>query len=283
MFEMFQLDFMMQAFIISLIIGVVLSYLGIHVVTRGIVFVDLALGQISSLGVAYSDYVGYGKTVIPILFALAGAFLMSLINIKDKRLKLEAIIGIIYAIASAITVMLISKTPHGDSDIQEVLFGNILSVDSSQIMIAGIVFGTIAFIHLLFFKKFYSASALMAIEHNSNSIPSGRKLFNFWNFAFYLSIGLAIVFSVRTSGVIPVFAFLIIPAVAAMMLSKKNSGVFVFAILITILGIFFGLNVSYKFDFPAGSSLVAVLGGLFAGVSLLYLIKNRFLKIAKKI
>ena len=274
MFEMFQLDFMMQAFLFSLIIGVVLSYLGIHVVTRGIVFVDLALGQISSLGVAYSDYIGYGKTIIPILFALAGAFLMSLININDKRLKLEAIIGIIYAIASAVTVMLISKTPHGDSDIQEVLFGNILSVDSPHIMTVGIIFGAIAVVHLLFFKKFYAASVVRANVHDSTSIPSGRKVFDFWNFAFYLSIGLAIVFSVRTSGVIPVFAFLIIPAVGATMISKSNTGVFVFATLITILGIFFGLNVSYKYDFPAGSSLVALLGGLFAVISLFYLIKN---------
>src|SRR6185503_19795204 len=133
MFEMFQLEFITQAFILTVITGILLSYLGVHVVGRGIVFVDLALGQISSLGVAFSDYVGYGKTSIPILFALLGAFLMSLINIRDKRLKLEAIIGIIYAVASAVTVLLISKTPHGDSDIQEVLFGNILSVTPGMI------------------------------------------------------------------------------------------------------------------------------------------------------
>jgi len=81
MFEMFQLNFITQAFILSVIVGIVLSYLGVHVVGRGIVFVDLALGQISSLGVAFSDYIGKGKTSIPILFALLGAFLMSLINI----------------------------------------------------------------------------------------------------------------------------------------------------------------------------------------------------------
>src|SRR5260370_17841899 len=108
MFEMFQLDFILQAFILTAIVGLVLSYVGVQVVGRGIVFVDLVLGQISSLGVAFSDYIGKGKTFIPILFALLGAFLMSLINIRDKRLKLEAIIGIIYAIASAATVMLIS-------------------------------------------------------------------------------------------------------------------------------------------------------------------------------
>src|ERR1035437_2410734 len=102
MFDMFQLDFMTLAFVVSIIIGVLLSYLGVHVVGRGIVFVDLALGQISSLGVAFSDYVGYGKTIIPIVFALTGALLMSLINIRDKLLKLEAIIGIFYAVASAV-------------------------------------------------------------------------------------------------------------------------------------------------------------------------------------
>src|SRR6478672_10121442 len=119
MFAMFQLSFMVQAFIAALITGAVLSYLGVHVVGRGIVFVDLALGQISSLGVAFSDYIGKGQTSIPIAFTLVGAFLLSFINIRDKRLKQEAIIGILYAIASATTVMLISKTPHGDSDIQE--------------------------------------------------------------------------------------------------------------------------------------------------------------------
>src|SRR5229473_2259534 len=155
MFEMFQLDFITQAFMVSVIVGIVLSYLGVHVVGRGIVFVDLALGQISSLGVAFSDYVGYGKTSIPILFALLGAFLMSFIHIRDKRLKLEAIIGIIYAVASAATVMLISKSPHGDSDIQEVLFGNILSVSGEQIKTIAMIFGIIALVHVVFFKKFF--------------------------------------------------------------------------------------------------------------------------------
>ncbi|MGZ3767725.1 MAG: metal ABC transporter permease, partial [Mucilaginibacter sp.] len=149
MFEMFQLSFIVQAFIVSIIIGVVLSYLGVHVVGRGIVFVDLALGQISSLGVAFSDYIGRDKTIIPILFALGGALLMSLITIRDRRLKLEAVIGIIYAVASAATVMLISKTPHGDSDIQEVLFGNILSINWGQITTIGIIFGAIGLVHLI--------------------------------------------------------------------------------------------------------------------------------------
>src|SRR3954470_19926456 len=148
MFDMFQLPFMVQAFTAAILIGLLLSYLGVHVVGRGIVFVDLALGQISSLGVAFAEFIDKGKTGIPIFFTLAGAFLMSFINIRDRRLKLEAIIGIIYAVASAATVMLISKTPHGDSDIQEVLFGNILSVSMEQIKLIGAVLGAIALLHI---------------------------------------------------------------------------------------------------------------------------------------
>jgi zinc/manganese transport system permease protein len=149
MFEMFQLPFMLQAFAAAIITGILLSYLGVHVVGRGIVFVDLALGQISSLGVAFAAFIGTGLTSIPLIFTLAGALLMSFINIRDKRLKQEAIIGILYAFSSALTVLLISKTAHGDSDIQEVLFGNILSVSWQQITSVGIVSAAILFIHLV--------------------------------------------------------------------------------------------------------------------------------------
>jgi zinc/manganese transport system permease protein len=272
MLDFLQLDFMVQAFIVSIIIGVVLAYLGVHVVGRGIVFVDLALGQISSLGVAYSDYVGYGHTTIPIAFALTGAFLMSMIHISDKRLKLEAVIGIVYALSSAVTVMLISKSPHGDSDIQEVLFGNILSINAEAIKTTGIIFGALALLHIIFHKKFIKASE---IRQNVEVQPLRKKIFNIWNFIFYLSIGLAIVFSVRISGVIPVFSFLIIPAVGGIMLSKKNSVVIISAIMISILGVFFGLHLSYHYDFPAGSSLVATLGMIFFLVAIWYFLKNK--------
>src|SRR3981081_1996399 len=156
MFEMFQLSFIVQAFIVSIIIGILLSYMGVHVVGRGIVFVDLALGQISSLGVAFAAFIGTGATSIPLIFTLAGALLMSFINIRDKRLKQEAIIGILYAFASALTVLLISKTPHGDSDIQEVLFGNILSVSKEQITTIGIAAAAILLVQFIFFRKFFA-------------------------------------------------------------------------------------------------------------------------------
>jgi len=268
MFEMFHLPFMVQAFIAALITGVLLSYLGVHVVGRGIVFVDLALGQISSLGVAFAAFIGTGLTSIPLIFTLAGALLMSFINIRDKRLKQEAIIGILYAFASALTVLFISKTPHGDSDIQEVLFGNILSVSWSQILSLAIVFGAITLLQLVFFKKFFGLTK--SFELGENHVIG---IFNIWNFLFYISIGLAIVFAVKINGVIPVFSFLIIPAVSAIMLTRNNIAVFVIACLISILASFVGLNFSFHYDFPAGSSIVAILGGIFILTSVYKLIQ----------
>src|ERR1700712_2002372 len=263
MFEMFQLPFMVQAFAAAVITGILLSYLGVHVVGRGIVFVVLALGQISSLGGAFAAFIGTGLTSIPLIFTLVGALLMSFINIKDKRLKQEAIIGILYAFASALTVLLISKTPHGDSDIQEVLFGNILSVSWEQIKVMGIVFGAIALLHLIFFRKFFALTE--SFENGENHLVG---IFNIWNFLFYMSIGLAIVFAVKINGVIPVFSFLIIPAVSGIMLSKNKVTVLIIAIIISLVAGFFGLNFSFHYDFPAGSSIVTILGIIFILASL---------------
>ena len=272
MFEMLGLNFMVQAFIISLVTGLFLSYLGLHVVGRGIVFVDLALGQISSLGGAVAIFLGYGLTTIPLVFTLLGALLISLIDIHDKRLKLEAIIGIIYAFTSAATVMLISKTPHGDIDIQEVLFGNILSVNKEEITITCIVFGALLLMHVIFRKKFFELT---------QSFQTGQfkiNVFNIWNSLFYISIGLSIVFAVKISGVIPVFSYLIIPSVCAIMLARSNKLVVINAMVISFLGSFIGLNVSFHFDFPAGSSIVAVLGVIFIIVSVIRLTKQFIFK-----
>ena len=258
MFDMFQLPFMVQAFAAAAITGILLSYLGVHVVGRGIVFVDLALGQISSLGVAFAAFIGTGLTSIPLIFTLVGALLMSFINIRDKRLKQEAIIGILYAFASALTVLLISKTAHGDSDIQEVLFGNILSTSWEQIKLVGVVFGIILLVQVIFFRKFFTLT-----ESFENGVNHLVGIFNIWNFLFYISIGLAIVFAVKINGVIPVFSYLIIPAVSAIMITKSKTAVLIIAIIISIVGGFFGLNFSFHYDFPAGSSIVVVLGGIF--------------------
>ena len=270
MFDMFQLPFMVQAFAAAAITGILLSYLGVHVVGRGIVFVDLALGQISSLGVAFAAFIGTGLTSIPLIFTLVGALLMSFINIHDKRLKQEAIIGILYAFSSALTVLLISKTPHGDSDIQEVLFGNILSVSWEQITTIGIVFGSIALVHLVFFRKFFALTE--SFENGENHLVG---IFNIWNFLFYMSIGLAIVFAVKDKWGNTGFFFSYYSRSICNTDFKKQDSVIVLAFIISILASFFGLNFSFHYDFPAGSSIVTILGIIFILAALYNILKSQ--------
>ena len=158
MFAMFQLPFMVQAFVAAVITGVLLSYLGVHVVGRGIVFVDLALGQISSLGVAFAAFIGTGMTSIPLIFTLAGALLMSFINIRDKRLKQEAIIGICYAVSSAAAILAMSKSTSESEHLKDMLVGNILAVSWPEVGRTAILYGAIGLFHYIFRHKFLAIS-----------------------------------------------------------------------------------------------------------------------------
>ncbi len=269
MLEILSQDFVLNALLVSIVMGLLLSYLGVHVVGRGIVFVDLALGQISMLGVAFAGFIGQDATLISVIFTMAGAFFLSFINIKDKRLKQEAIIGIIYAFASAATVLFIAKSPHGEADISEVLFGSLFTVTHEQITHMAMVFAGIGAMQIIFRKKFFALTEMFENKENEKV-----GIFNLWNFLFYLSIGLSIVLAVRAGGVIPVFSYLIIPAVSALMLAKSNWSVIVIAMIISVLGSVLGLMFALHFDFPAGSSIVALLGGIFGVVSVIRILKG---------
>jgi zinc/manganese transport system permease protein len=270
MLDMFTQDFIFNALKVSIIMGLLLSYLGVHVVGRGIVFVDLALGQISMLGVAFANYIEKDPTIISIIFTMLGAFILSFVNVKDKRLKQEAIIGIVYAVASAATVLLISKAPHGESDISEVLFGSLFTVTSTQIAVMASAFGAIGAIHIIFRKKFFALTEMF-----ENQQVEHVGVFNLWNFLFYLSIGLAIVLAVRTGGVIPVFTYIVVPPVSAILLTRKKGSLVLIAMLVSIAGSFFGIYFSTHFDFPAGSSVVAILGAIFLVAAGVRLVKGR--------
>lgn len=258
MLQLFTQGFVLNALLVSVVMGLLLAYLGVHVVARGIVFVDLALGQISMLGVATAAYLESNPTAIAIVFTLAGAFVLSFIKVTDKRLKQEAIIGIVYAFTSALTVLLISKSAHGESDISEVLFGSMFTVTQSDILWMAVVFAVIGIVHVVFRRQFFELTTKFE-DHDVDDVG----VFNVWNFLFYLSIGLAIVLAVRAGGVIPVFAFIVVPPVAAILLTRGRAAVIALALFVSVAGSILGLYTSVRFDFPAGSSIVAVLGVLF--------------------
>jgi zinc/manganese transport system permease protein len=271
MSDLFALDFVRNALLVSVIMGLMLSYLGVHVVGRGIVFVDLALGQISMLGVAVATYFEMDATSVSVAFTLVGAILLSFIKTTDRRLKQEAIIGIIYAVSSAVTVLLISKAAHGDADIQEVLFGSVFTVTSAQIGWMAGVFGVLALVHVLFRRQLFEVTR----KYEAKEVQD-LGAFNLWNFVFYVSIGLAIVLAVRVGGVIPVFAYLVVPPVAGiLMTTRSHAGVVLIALPISVVGSLAGVYFSVQFDFPAGPSVVAMLGAIFAVAAIVRLFRGR--------
>jgi zinc/manganese transport system permease protein len=274
MFEIFELSFMVNALLVCIIFGLLLGYFGIHVVGRGIVFVDLALGQISSLGVAIAEFTHLGESWLPIVFTLLGAILLSFIHISDPRIKLEAVIGIVYVVASAVTILIISKTPHGEANIQEVLFGALLAVTTEELIRLGIIFGMLSLLHFVFQKHIYAITERMQAGNLEKLTWKEQG----WNFFFYISIGLAIVYAVRIGGVLPVFAYLVVPAVSSLMVSRSKWVIVAIALFNVAIASFIGLWMSYTFDFPAGPSIVAMFGVMFLGAVIYRLLQSNISK-----
>ncbi|HEX9759082.1 MAG TPA: metal ABC transporter permease [Nitrospiria bacterium] len=273
MLEMLSIPFMRQAIFASSILALMLGYLGIHVVKRRIVFVDLAIAQLSAVGVAVAMLLDSNPLVFSLIFTLVGASLISLPE-YEERIPQEAIMGIIYAVASAGAVLLIAKIPHGEADILNLFFGNILGVTSKHIIIILVVFGFVTLTHLILSQNFIRAAETSTAEQSSKG---HRRL---WNLIFYLTLALVIAVAIRAAGVLLVFSTLVIPAVTALLFFQRFSHLVFMALGIGLLATWTGMYSSFQFDLPTGPTIVTALGGwlLFASLvkmSIIYLKKNK--------
>ncbi len=272
MLEMLSIPFMRQALLASLLLAMMLAYLGIHVVRRRIVFVDLAIAQLSAVGVALGMLLDKDPISFSLIFTLVGAGLLSL-PAYERRIPQEAIMGIVYAVASAVAILAIAKMPHGEADILNLFFGNILAVTTNQILVLALTFGLVGLIHAIFFAQLAEQPA------PSRGTTSHLKRFG-WNLLFYLTLALVIAVAIRTAGVLLVFSSLVIPAVAALLFAERFLALTFLAVGIGLIANWTGLYASYKFDLPTGPSIVAALGGWLVLASvckgLLFLHRSKF-------
>ncbi len=250
---MLGIPFMRHALIASLLISGMLAYLGIHVVRRRIVFVDLAIAQLSAVGVVTAIVFEHNPLVFSLIFTLIGAALLSL-PAYERRIPQEAIMGIVYAVASAVAILIVAKTPKGESDILNLFFGNILAVSPGQIIGLTAVLGSVAFIHGVFFKRL---SHVPSRDAGSSWEGLGQMG---WNLMFYLTLAVVIAMAIRTAGVLLVFSNLVIPAVTALILTRRIPAIIAFSIGFGLLANWTGLFASYRFDLPSGPSIVVTLG-----------------------
>jgi zinc/manganese transport system permease protein len=240
------------------------TYLGLHVISRNVFFVDLALAQVAALGstVAYlfgfemADSVTY---FVSLLFAVGGAWFFSIARVRDNRVPQEAIIGLAFAIASAGAILLSAENPHGAEHLRDIMAGSILVVSPGEVVHAAIYYGVIGIFHWVFRKKF-----LLLSMDREGAINQGMNV-QLWDFLFYLSFAVVITSSVRIAGVLLVFILLVAPAVCGAMFASGIRNRLLIGWGCGILATIGGLVMSAHMDWPPAPAISCVFATILIG------------------
>jgi zinc/manganese transport system permease protein len=268
------LSFLLAPFIASLILTGIHAYLGVHVVERGVIFVDLSLAQIAALGTTIAALYGiepHSTTsyVISLIFTFIGAAVFSTIRGQKARIPQEAVIGICYAVASAAAVLAMSKSVSETEHLKEMLVGNILSVSWHDVIKTAILYSAVGLFHFIFRHKF------LAISMSHDKPESTGLSVRFWDFLFYASFGFVVTSSVAIAGVLLVFCYLIVPSVGAMLFSDKIGKRLAIGWTMGTLVSALGVYLSLKIDLPTGATIVCTFGLVLAIMAIVRLMMRR--------
>ena len=265
-------EVLLPAFVAGLIVTGMLAYLGVHVVERGVIFVDLSLAQIAALGTTVGILAGYDMRsemghVFSLGFALIGAAVFAFSRVhRSTRIPQEAIIGIAYAVAAAASILAMSKATGETEHLKEMLVGNILSVSWGELARTAGLFALVGAFHFALRKKF-----LLISLDEPEAEKQGLSI-RLWDFLFYGSFGLVVTLSVPIAGVLLVFSYLIVPAVSAMLFSERLGVRLAIGWGMGAITSAIGVYLSYLWDLPTGATIVTTLGAgllLLSGVRLL--------------
>jgi zinc/manganese transport system permease protein len=253
-------QFLLPPFVACATILGLLGYLGIHVLKREIIFIDIALAQIAAVGATFAHVYLHTEesSVLAYLCAFSFTVLASLFFSQiDKRITQithEAIIGVTYAIAAAAALFILAMAAGGDVHMEHMLTGSILWAQWSDIAAIAVLFGCVGLFHIIFRRNFIRLSE----EYGSGAVKSEKAVW--WDFLFYVSMGLVITFSVKIAGVLVIFSFLIIPATFSAMFAVTWIKRLIIAWSAGMCSVIIGLALSYRLDFSCGPSVVTVLG-----------------------
>jgi len=256
------LQFLILPFLASLILTGIHAYLGVHVVERGVIFVDLALAQIAALGATTAILIGMdphgtGAYWMSLGFTFVGAGIFTFVRSRQKRIPLEAFIGITYAVASAAAIIAMSKATGETEHLKDMLVGNILAVSRHDVIKTALLYGAIGLFHFIFRKKFLAIS----LSHNAAGEQPNLNV-RLWDFLFYASFGFVVTSSVAIAGVLLVFCYLVVPSVGAMLFADRIGSRlaigWTMGTLVSALGCYF----SVVFDTPTGATIVCTFGAV---------------------
>jgi len=255
------LQFLILPFLASLILTGIHAYLGVHVVERGVIFVDLALAQIAALGATMAILIGMdphgtGAYWMSLGFTFIGAGIFTLVRSKQKRIPLEAFIGITYAVASAAAILAMSKATGETEHLKDMLVGNILAVSKHDVIKTAILYGCVGLFHFVFRKKFLAISL-----NHAKAEESGLNV-KLWDFLFYASFGFVVTSSVAIAGVLLVFCYLVVPSVGAMLFADRIGTRLAIGWTMGTLVSALGCYCSVYFDTPTGATIVCTFGAV---------------------
>jgi len=258
------LMFMSAPFLACLILVGIHVYLGIHILARGVIFVDLALAQIAALGAATAILFGYelesfAAYLFSLSFTFIGALIFSLTRVRHQKIPQEAIIGITYVVAAAAIILIMDNAPHGAEHVKNLLVGSILWVGWPTVVKTALIYSGVGLFHWIFRKKF------LQISFNPEQALDQGISVRWWDFLFYAIFGFVVTSSVSIAGVLLVFTFLIVPTVFAMLfadnLVPRLTIGWLFGTLVSIVG----SVLSYTLDLPTGAAIVCTFGVVLLG------------------
>ncbi|HEX3177155.1 MAG TPA: iron chelate uptake ABC transporter family permease subunit [Methylomirabilota bacterium] len=246
-------------FLMCLVLTGIHAYLGVHVLAREVIFVDIAMAQIAALGATVAFLMGhdvdqwesYGYSLAA---TLLGAFVLSITRSRRRHVSQEAVVGIVYAVSSAAAVLVADRAAHGAEQVRTMLVGNLLAVGPFEVGKVFVLYSGVGLLHWLCRRPF-----LLISTDPAAAFAEGWRV-RFWDFLFYASFGVVVASSVRIAGVLLVFSYLIVPALAGVMLGGTVAARLLigwtFGTVVSVIG----MVASAALDLPTGATVVCAFG-----------------------
>lgn len=273
MLDLLAHDFVLLAILCVLILAGIHAYLGYHVVSRGVIFVDLSLAQVSALGTTTAFCMGVPEGtptyLVSLAFTLLGAWLISVLRTRDNRIPQEAFIGILYAAATAVPLLLLSHHPEGGELLHHMMAGSLLTVSPHELVKIAIMYSLLGVLFFKYRKRFDTIS-----RNREDAVASGWKVV-WWDFLFYAAFAVVVTSSVAIAGVLLVFALLVIPPVTALLLTTRPHIRLLLGWIIAGVGSLVGVWVSVSADLPAGPAVISSLAATLIVAAMGNRLRNR--------
>jgi zinc/manganese transport system permease protein len=258
MIHLFSYPFVQAALLAALVLAGIHSYLGFHVVSRGVIFVDISMAQAAAFGSAVALTLGWAQHSWPaylmsLFFTLTAAVLISISRTRDNRVPQEAFIGIIYAGFATLVMLLLAKHAGGSEELEELLAGSLLTIRRHDLTSTALLYSGIGVFHWLLRSRFFRIS-----QDRMGAIRDGWKV-GWWDFLFYATFGLVVTSSVHIAGVMLVFSFLVVPPVIALLFTKRKGLRLACGWAVAFAASVVGIAASVGMDLPTGPSIIASL------------------------